>query len=133
MFQFSGSPPVWLWIHHTVTVHDYSRVSPFGNLRVKTDVCSSPQLIAAYRVLLRLLMPWHSPYALVRLTFCVFSYPCSFLTSRLFKTLLLSHVFSLHLLFCFHGSLVSFCNQPLVEMRRIELLTSCLQGRRSPI
>ena len=32
-------------------------------------ICSSPQLIAAYHVLLRLLMPRHSPYALVRLNF----------------------------------------------------------------
>ena len=32
-------------------------------------ICSSPQLIAAYHVLHRLLMPRHSPYALVRLNF----------------------------------------------------------------
>ena len=32
-------------------------------------ICSSPQLIAAYHVLLRLLMPRHSPYALIRLNF----------------------------------------------------------------
>ena len=32
-------------------------------------ICSSPQLIAACHVLLRLLMPRHSPYALIRLNF----------------------------------------------------------------
>ena len=32
-------------------------------------ICSYPQLIAAYHVLHRLLMPRHSPYALVRLNF----------------------------------------------------------------
>ena len=32
-----------------------------------TDICSSPQLIAACHVLRRLPMPRHSPYALVRL------------------------------------------------------------------
>ena len=32
-------------------------------------ICSYPQLIAAYHVLLRLLMPRHSPYALIRLNF----------------------------------------------------------------
>ena len=32
------------------------------------DTCSSPQLIAAYHVLRRLLMPRHSPYALFSLT-----------------------------------------------------------------
>ena len=34
-----------------------------------TLICSSPQLIAACHVLLRLLMPRHSPYALFRLNF----------------------------------------------------------------
>ena len=34
MFQFSGSPHRKLCIHLRLTVHDYSRVSPFGNLRV---------------------------------------------------------------------------------------------------
>ena len=33
------------------------------------DICSSPQLFAAYHVLLRLLVPRHSPYALSSLTF----------------------------------------------------------------
>ena len=33
------------------------------------SACDSPQLFAAYRVLLRLLVPRHPPYALIRLTF----------------------------------------------------------------
>ena len=33
-----------------------------------TDICSLPQLFAAYHVLLRLLVPRHSPYALSSLT-----------------------------------------------------------------
>ena len=44
-------------------------VSPFGNLRLITDISSLPQLIAGNRVLLRLSVPRHSPYALVRLNF----------------------------------------------------------------
>lgn len=32
-------------------------------------ICASPQLFAAYRVLLRLLVPRHSPYALISLTY----------------------------------------------------------------
>ena len=32
-------------------------------------ICSSPRLFAAYRVLLRLPVPRHSPYALIRLNF----------------------------------------------------------------
>ncbi len=35
-------------------------------------ICSSPQLFAACHVLLRLLMPRHSPYALVRLNYFVY-------------------------------------------------------------
>ena len=35
-----------------------------------TDMCSSPQLIAACHVLLRLPVPRHPPYALCHLTFC---------------------------------------------------------------
>ena len=36
-----------------------------------TDMCSSPQLIAACHVLLRLPVPRHPPYALIRLTFAL--------------------------------------------------------------
>ena len=43
------------------------RVSPFGHPRI--GGCSaSPRLFAAFCVLLRLLVPRHSPFALVRLT-----------------------------------------------------------------
>ena len=38
-------------------------------------ICSSPQLFAACHVLLRLLMPRHSPYALLRLNFPVSFFP----------------------------------------------------------
>ena len=41
-------------------------------------VCSSPRLIAAYRVLHRLLAPRHSPYALSSLTTSVFKKHCVF-------------------------------------------------------
>ena len=43
-------------------------VSPFRNPRIITDMCSSPRLIAAYHVFLRLSVPRHPPCALVRLT-----------------------------------------------------------------
>ena len=36
------------------------------------SVCDSPQLFAAYRVLLRRLMPWHPPYALYSLNLRLF-------------------------------------------------------------
>ena len=49
------------------------RVSPFGNPWIITLMCSSPRLIAACHVLLRLLMPRHSPCALYSLTYHLFS------------------------------------------------------------
>ena len=41
---------------------------PHSEICGLTDVCSCPQLIAACHVLLRLLVPRHSPYALLHLT-----------------------------------------------------------------
>ena len=71
MFQFPGFPSytygfsVWYTALHRVCSH----------IRKSADItliCSSPQLIAACHVLLRLLMPRHSPYALIRLNFFLF-------------------------------------------------------------
>ena len=60
-------PPVWLWIHHTV--HGLLPCGfPHSEICGSTLICSSPQLIAAYHVLHRLLMPRHSPCALFSLT-----------------------------------------------------------------
>ena len=41
---------------------------PHSDIRGSTVVCTSPQLFAAYHVLLRLLLPRHSPCALLCLT-----------------------------------------------------------------
>ena len=41
---------------------------PHSEICGSMDICSSPQLIAACHVLLRLLVPRHSPYALIHLT-----------------------------------------------------------------
>ena len=51
-----------------MTVHDHSRIAPFGNPRILTLTYSSPWLIAVSHVLLRLPVPRHSPCALVSLT-----------------------------------------------------------------
>ena len=59
-------PFVNLWIQ--LTIHDSSSWGfPHSEICGSMLIYSSPQLIAACRVLLRLLMPRHSPYALVRL------------------------------------------------------------------
>ena len=87
-------------------------------------ICSSPRLIAACHVLHRLLMPRHSPYALVRLNFCRYPFwiSCSlsawiavyhvlysyffrlaklFNFTQLWKDLIFHHIFSLCLLSLF--------------------------------
>ena len=78
-FDFSSSayldvsvqrvPFITLWIH--VMIAGSSPVwFPNSEICGSKLICSSPQLIAACHVLLRLLMPRHSPYALIRLNFC---------------------------------------------------------------
>ena len=63
-----GVPHVYLCIQYT-----FHGSSPWGfphsEICGSKLICSSPQLIAACHVLHRLLMPRHSPYALVRLNF----------------------------------------------------------------
>ena len=77
-FSFSSSgyldvsvprvPSIWLCIYHTVT-----GVCPAGfphsEICGSMNICFSPQLIAAYHVFRRLLVPRHPPCALSCLTF----------------------------------------------------------------
>ena len=75
-FSFSSSgyldvsvprvPSTWLCIHHAVT-EVFSARFPHSEIYGSMDICSSPYLIAAYRVLHRLLVPRHPPYALYSL------------------------------------------------------------------
>ena len=60
-------PDVWLCIHHTTTEVCSVRF-PHSEICGSMDICSSPQLIAAYHVFLRLLVPRHPPCALYSLT-----------------------------------------------------------------
>ena len=60
---------IYYLIHIWISVFYYWQVSPFGYSWLFTDICSSSWLFAAYHVLLRLLMPRHSPYALISLTY----------------------------------------------------------------
>ena len=76
-FSFSSSgyldvsvhrvPPAWLCIHHTVT-EVFSAGFPHSDICGSRDICSSPQLFAAYHVFHRLLVPRHPPCALISLT-----------------------------------------------------------------
>ena len=60
-------PPAWLWIHHAVT-RVFLAGSPHSDICGSWDICSSPQLFAAYHVFHRLLVPRHPPCALFSLT-----------------------------------------------------------------
>ena len=75
MFQFGRFPRYAYFIQRIV--HDSSSWRfPHSEIRGSRLICSSPRLIAACHVFLRLLMPRHSPCALVRLnSFYERSYP----------------------------------------------------------
>ena len=85
------------------------RVPPFGYPRIVAYL-PLPVTFAVSRVLLRLLVPRHSLCALSSFTF-------------------ISYFFSIYDSFYL---LFKEQNNTLVEPRRIELLTSCVQNRRSP-
>ena len=60
-------PSVYLWIQYTV--HEvFSCGFPHSDICGSLDICSSPQLFAAYHVFRRLLVPRHPPCALISLT-----------------------------------------------------------------
>ena len=67
MFQFRRFPAYTYFIQ--CTLHGYCPCGfPHSEIPGSMDICSSPRLIAAYRVLLRLSVPRHSPCALSSLT-----------------------------------------------------------------
>ena len=68
MFQFRAFPPYTYLIQCTVRGYG-PRGFPHSDISGSSDICSSPKLFAACHVLLRLLMPRHSPCALSSLTF----------------------------------------------------------------
>ena len=67
MFQFRRFPTHGYLIHHALP-EVCSGGFPHSDISGSMLICSSPKLFAAYHVLHRLLMPRHSPCALVRLT-----------------------------------------------------------------
>ena len=67
MFQFRAFPSYAYFVQRTIPKY-CSGGFPHSEISGSTDICSSPKLIAACHVLLRLLMPRHSPCALYSLT-----------------------------------------------------------------
>ena len=68
MFQFRAFPSYTYLIQCMILRYCLS-VFPHSEISGSQLICSSPKLIAACRVLHRLLMPRHSPCALISLTF----------------------------------------------------------------
>ena len=60
-------PHVYLWIQYTLTGSSPAGL-PHSEIPGSMLICSSPRLIAACHVFRRLLMPRHSPCALISLT-----------------------------------------------------------------
>ena len=98
-------PPVHLWIQCTVTEVS-SAGFPHSDICGSSDICSLPQLFAAYHVFLRLLVPRHPPCALSCLTClsfpagagptsCIHSVVCPGLLVFFSVTFVTSDVFSL--------------------------------------
>ena len=110
MFQFSGSPHIYLFIQYMLTKYCFAGF-PHSEICGSIVICTFPQLIAACHVLLRLLMPRHSPCALLRLTSSSFPSLIDFMNS---------HKVSSHrdsstqikskLLICFLKPFCSFCS-----------------------
>ena len=67
MFQFRRFPTYAYLIQRRLTEY-CSAGFPHSEISGSTVICTSPKLIAACHVLHRLLMPRHSPCALLRLT-----------------------------------------------------------------
>ena len=85
-----------VWIHSFFSLCEF----PHSDICGSMDICSSPQLFAAYHVLLRLMVPRHSPYALCSLTSLVFDFRLlvSLLTNLQCLTLSLCFRFELFIL-----------------------------------
>ena len=66
MFQFPGFPPHALCIYASVTSLQLAGF-PHSDIKGSMPACGSPLLFAACHVLLRRLVPWHPPCALLRL------------------------------------------------------------------
>ena len=136
--------------------HGWLRITAAGLLHSdicgSKVICTSPQLFAACRVLHRQISPRHPPYALTILTYLVSSHLdlLGFKTFMVFwdflryvrKLISFDEMFFLSYSFFYtvfkeqtyliRNMCFSWFGIRMVEMRRIELLTPCLQGRCSP-
>ena len=69
MFQFTQFPFSYTIYSCMDTSSSLTSGFPHSDIHGSLNICFSPWLFAAYHVLLRLLVPRHSPYALTSLTY----------------------------------------------------------------
>ena len=111
MFQFAGFPPQHYGIppFHPAVHEGSSCGFPHSDTCGSMDMCSSPQLFAACRVFLRLLVPRHPPCALLMLNLSSYGSFCFLGSSFLFSC------FSCFRYFCLSMSLSSACVSFLIQ------------------
>ena len=137
MFQFPAFPSYTL-LYSCMDNLTFSQVEfPHSDIHESKDICSSSWLFAAYHVLLRLLVPRHSPYALSSLTsdFAYASLYCVILHKNFLNVLMYYFVnfcsnslYSLHLL-CHSSDMayaISSANFSFLECFRFELYYYCM-------
>ena len=158
MFQFRAFPSYDYFIHRTILRYCLSGF-PHSEISGSMLICSSPKLIAACRVLHRLLMPRHSPCALFSLTYGLlvllaflqnyagnsseeyfeivstlnylkFHNIFAFCSQRFRAVPSVALLLSSSSLFSFQGAVSGVA--PVVEISGFEPLTPCLQSRCSP-
>ena len=124
-----------VWIISLFLLIEFPHSDIYGSM----DICSSPQLFAAYHVLHRLLVPRHSPYALSSLTFDLFLNHCYSFLVQLFSSIFLAFAFLNTLVYLISSIYFSMCLfivfkiriESLVGSNGIEPSTSRLSGVRS--
>ena len=92
MFQFPTYPLITLLFHVMIPRHLRLDEFPHSDICGSRIICIFPQLFAACHVLHRLLIPRHSPYALISLTFYLSILFFWILFIRLFPSLIILRV-----------------------------------------
>ena len=124
MFQFPGFPLHRLAIHLRVTGL-LPAGFPHSDVKGSMPACGSPLLFAACHVLLRRLVPWHPPCALVRL---ITSFLRLTLLSASILRLIASNFRSIDLHYC-NWSFKTFFSRLLMCSCQGALRFSPLQGK----
>ena len=111
MFQFPTFPFLYYFTHIRISSLFLLDEFPHSDIHGLQNICFSPWLFAAYHVLLRLLVPRHSPYALSSLTYFFSVNHCfSFFLLKFFSSSssLPSFHISIYFSMCFLNLLLRF-------------------------